>query len=82
MELKHQTPAQFIARFRARYRTADKEDLARLAYWLHARYTAGDITGAQIRSAFDLNASQATAFLSRVLTLRAHWQAILDARGE
>lgn len=82
LDLKHQTPAQFVARFRAAYRTASKDKAAKMAAWLYDRVQAGDITAAQIRTAFGFTAAQFTAFQTRILALRDHYNAIQQAAGE
>ena len=56
--LKHQTAAQFIARFREAYRNSERERLVQLARFILARLAAGDITDAQCRSAFNLTTTQ------------------------
>ena len=82
LDLKHQTPAQFVARFRAAYRNANKDKAARMAAWLYDSVQAGDITAAQIRTAFGFTAAQFTAFQTRILALRDHYNAIQQAAGE
>ena len=83
LNLKHQTAAEFVARLREKYRNSSKDECARLAYWLYERYAAGDVTQAQIRTAFGLDTTAKwTAFRDKVLALRDHWAAILAARGE
>jgi len=56
--LKHQTAEQFIARFREAYRNSDRERCIQLARFVISRIQAGDITDAQVRSAFGLNTTQ------------------------
>lgn len=80
--LNHQTAAQFVARFREAYRTANRERAAKLAAWLYDRVQAGDITQAQIRAAFGFNATQYTAFRDRIMVLRDHYVAVQQAAGE
>lgn len=82
LNLQHQTAAQFVARFREAYRTSNKERAAKLAAWLYDRVQAGDITAAQVRTAFGFNAAQFTAFQSRILALRDHYVAVQQAVGE
>ena len=80
--LKHQTAAQFVARLRERYRNSSREECARLAAWLYDRFAAGDITQAQIRTAFGLDTTAKwTAFRDKILALRDHWLAIQSAQG-
>jgi hypothetical protein len=81
--LNHQTPAQFIARFREAYREADKERAAKLAHWLYMRFQAGDITQAQIRNAFNLDTTQKwDGFRNKIQALRDAYEAVQSARGE
>lgn len=80
--LKHQTAAQFIARFREAYRSAGKERLAQLAKWLLTRLDAGDITDAQARDAFGMSVSQWNSAKVRMTNLVANFDAVQNARGE
>lgn len=82
LNLQHQTPAQFVARFREAYRTANKERAAKLAAWLYDRVQAGDITQAQIRNAFGFTLTQYNAFVTRIMALRDHYVAVQQAAGE
>lgn len=70
--LKHQTVEAFVARVRAAYRDGNTDTLLKVARFLVARIQAGDITAAQVRTAFGLNSTQWTA-------LRARMQALIDA---
>jgi len=83
INLQHQTAAQFVARLRERWRNAEKDEKARIGAWLLARYNAGDITAAQIRTAFNLTAGQLTTFAARLQTL-SDARAIIQAeqRGD
>lgn len=56
--LKHQTVEQFVARVRAAYREGNYGRIVQIARFLIARIQAGDITDAQCRTAFGLNATQ------------------------
>lgn len=56
--LKHQTAAQFIARFREAYRNSDRERCIQLARFVISRIQAGDLTDAQVRNAFGLTTTQ------------------------
>lgn len=56
--LKHQTPAQFVARLREAYRNSDREKVINLARFIVSRIQAGDITDAQCRTAFGLTSAQ------------------------
>lgn len=83
LDLKHQTAAQFVARFRERYRNAEHEECARMAAWLYDRYQAGDVTATQIRNAFNLNTqAKWDAFRNKILALRDAWLAVQSTKGE
>lgn len=82
LNLRHQTAAQFAARLRERYRNASREEAARIATWVLDRIEAGDITDAQMRTAFSLTAAQWTTLKAKMTTLRTNWQAVQAARGE
>jgi len=64
--LKHQTAAQFIARFREAYRNSDRERVIQLARFVISRIQAGDITDAQVRNAFGLNTTQWNALKTKM----------------
>ncbi|MHB1098727.1 MAG: hypothetical protein ACYCZR_04155 [Burkholderiales bacterium] len=80
--LKHQTAAQFIARFREAYRSADKERLAQLCKWLLARIAAGDITDTQARNTFGLNVQQWNNKKTLLEDLVAKYDAVQAAQGD
>lgn len=83
LNLKHQTTAQFVARFKAMYRRSSRERRARMAHWLYNRFAAGDITQVQIRTAFNLDTTEKwTTFRDKVMALRDHWQAIQEAEAD
>lgn len=82
LALKHQTAAEFIARFREAYRNADKERLARLAKWLLARIAAGDITDTQARNAFGMTVQQWNTKKTQMQTLLDHFDAVQAAQGD
>ena len=82
LNLQHQTAAQFVARFREAYRDANKERLGKLATFLYDRVQQGDITQAQIRTAFGFTLAQYNAFVTRITALRDHYVAIQQATGE
>ena len=80
--LKHQTAAQFIARFREAYRNADRERLARLAKWLLARIAVGEITDTQSRNAFGLTVTQWNSRKTLMADLVAKYDAVQAAQGD
>ena len=88
LNLRHQSAAQFAARFWARARVADKLEFSRLMWWLTRRLVAGDLTDAQARNSFNaafgrsLTAQQwATLRASRITPAHDRYAAIL-AEGE
>ena len=82
LNLKHQTAAQFAARLRERYRNASREECARIATWILNRIEAGDITDAQVRTAFGLTVTQYNNLKTRMTNLRTNWLAVQAAAGE
>ena len=80
--LKHQTAQEFIARFRAAYRSAERERLIRLATWLLTAIQAGDITDAQCRTAFGLNTTQWNALKTKMQNWLTAQQTVQSAVGE
>jgi len=80
--LKHQTAAQFIARFREAYRNADRERLVQLARFILARIAAGDITDAQCRNAFNLTSAQWTNLKTKMQNWVTAHNSIQSAVGE
>jgi len=81
--LSHQTAAQLASKVRERYRTASREQLAQLAWWLIKMINAGFLTDAQVRTAFGMTTPVFTTFKSTKL-VPAHdaWAAVLAAVGE
>lgn len=82
LNLRHQTAAQFAARLRERYRSASREEAARIATWLLNRIEAGDFTDAQVRNAFGLTVTQYNQMKTRMANLRTAWLAVQAAQGE
>lgn len=82
LRLRYQTAAQFAARLRARYREATREEAARIATRILDWIDAGDITDAQVRTAFGLTAQQYTALKTRMTALRDAYRAVQAAAGE
>ena len=64
--LKHQTAEAFVARVRAAYRDGERDTLVKIARFILSRIQAGDITDAQCRTAFGLNATQWTALKTKM----------------
>lgn len=82
LNLRHQTAAQFAARLRARFRTATREEAARLAWWLIERINAGDLTDAQVRAAFGLTTTQYNQLKTRLTAQHGAWSTVRAAAGE
>lgn len=71
LNLRHQSPAQFAARFWECARAADKLEFSRLMYWLTRRLVAGDLTDTQARNSFNA-AFGRTLTAQQWTTLRAN----------
>jgi hypothetical protein len=80
--LKHQTVEAFVARVRAAYRDGQKETLVAIAKFIISRIQAGDITDAQCRTAFGLNATQWNNLKTRMNNLITADATIQGAVGE
>ena len=76
LNLKHQTAAQFAARFwdklQTAYQSGDKLTYHRMVWWVWARVQAGDLTNDQVRLSFN------TAY-GRSLTT-AEWNNFVTSR--
>jgi len=82
LNLRHQTVAQFATRLREHYRSASKEDCARIATWVLTHIDNGDMTELQVRTAFGLTVAQWATLKAKFTPLRTQWQSIQGARGE
>ena len=82
LNLKHQTIAQLAARIREKYRSANKERLAKIARLILNGILADDFTDLQVRNAFGLTAGQWTTLKSKMQTLVANQDAVNIAAGE
>ena len=80
--LKHQTGAEFVARFREAYRNGERERIVQLAKWLLSSIANGDVTDAQCRTAFGLNVTQWNALKTKMQTKVAAWLEVQSAVGE
>jgi uncharacterized membrane protein len=76
LDLKHQTAAQFAARFWARlkaaYQAGDKLTFHKMIYWIWKQVQDGNLTNDQVRQSFN-------AAYGRSLTT-AQWNAFVTAR--
>ena len=88
LNLRHQTPAQFAAKFWERVRAADKLEFSRLMYWLTRRIVAGDLTDLQARNSFNtafgrsLTAQQWTTLRASRITPAHDRYAAMLAEGD
>lgn len=89
LTLKHQTAAQFAARFwaklRAAYTAGDKITYGRMIWWLYSKVQAGDLTTNDVRVSFNaaygrsLTLAQWNTFVTSTLKpIRDRYQAMLD----
>ena len=79
---KHQTPQEFVQRFRAAFREGNRDRLAKLANWLLNRIAAGDVTDTQARNAFGLTVTQWNTLKTKMQTLVNNYNAVQSATGE
>ena len=80
--LKHQTVQAFVARVREAYRDGNPETLVKIARFLIARVQAGDVTDAQLRTAFGLNTTQWNTLKTKMQNLITADNAVKAAVGE
>jgi hypothetical protein len=80
--LKHQTAEAFVARVRAAYRDGTPTRVIAIARFIIARIQAGDITVAQVRTAFGLTSAQWTTLRTKMENLIAADNAVKSAVGE
>jgi hypothetical protein len=80
--LKHQTPAQFIARLREAYRNSEGEKCAQLSTWVLAKIQTGDITDTQLRTAFGLSVAQWNAVKTKMTARKNARVSLKTAVGE
>lgn len=89
LNLKHQTAAQFAARFwaklRAAYAAGDKVAYGRMIWWLYGKVQAGELTTNDVRVSFNaaygraLTIAQWNTFVTSTLKpIRDRYQAMLD----
>lgn len=89
LTLRHQTAAQFAARFwaklRAAYTSGDKITYSRMIWWLYGRVVAGDLTTNDVRVSLNnaygraLTLAQWNTFVASTLKpIHDRYQAMLD----
>ncbi len=82
MILAHQTTAQFAARFREKFRNAEKLEAAKMATFILNKIESGDFTDAQVRSVFGLTLAKYTTLKDKLIGLRDTYNSIQNAKGE
>jgi hypothetical protein len=82
LNLQHQTPAQFAARFRESFRSSEKVETYRLATKLMNWLDSGDITDTQARNAFGLTLTQWNNLKTRLTAMRTRYAELQSAGGE
>ena len=80
--LKHQTAAQFVSRFREAYRNSNRERCVQLARFVISRIQSGDLTDAQVRSAFGLTVTQWNTLKTKMNTWISAHNTLQSAVGE
>jgi len=74
--LNHQTKAQFMLRLKKRWQDSTKEQRAKIAEWIYRKYQAGEITAANIKTAFEFTDAQFSAFVAKITELRDSYNRI------
>lgn len=82
LTVQQQTAAQFATRLREYYRSSSQIECARVATWILNHIDAGDVTDAQVRTAFGLTVNQYTTLKTKMTDLRTAYNAALAAQGE
>lgn len=83
LNLQHQTGTEFANRVREIYRTATKEILCYVAWWMIEEINGGFVTDAAVRTAFGMTVNAYNTFKStKVVPAHDHWAAVLIAAGE
>jgi len=80
--LKHATKAQLVERLRERFRNAEREEVWRLAAKIKHWYDAGDVTAAQLRTAFGMTAAEFSTFAGKLTTWAGKWAELQAERGQ
>ena len=82
MTLNHATWAQLAARFRERFRDAEKLEVWRLAAFIKLLINEGYVTVTQVRNAFELTPEQFNALASRFDGYVTKYYELKNAAGE
>lgn len=80
--LEYATKGDFAPVMRAAYRSATRDECARLATWIINRVNEAWVTEVQVRMAFGLDAGQWTPLKAKMIALRDKYLAVQAAAGE
>jgi hypothetical protein len=72
----------FVPVMREAYRTATRDECARLATWIINRVNDAWVTETQVRNAFGLDAGQWATLRAKMIALRDNYLAVQAAAGE
>jgi len=78
---KHQTKVQYLRRLRDRYRDATKMDACRLANRMLRHLADGDVTQAQMQTAWGMTAQEWTAKAVQLQVRADRWIALKAAEN-
>jgi len=82
LALQHQTLAQACDKLRQRYKTAGREEAARIAKFVLDHIEAGGVTDLQVRNTSGLTAGQWTTLKAKMTNMRGNYEAVQTAAGE
>jgi len=80
--LKHQTVEGLVSRIRARYKDSSPQEVVTIARFLINRISTGDLTDAQLRTAFGKSAAQWTSLKNKMTSLVNADNSVRAATGE
>lgn len=80
--LVYAAKSDFVSPLREAYRSASKDECARLATLILNRIESGWVTDAQMRNGFGLTAGQWTTLKTKMTALRTNYLAVQAAAGE
>ena len=78
---KHQTKVQYLRRLRERYREATRMDACRLANRILRHLSGGDVTQAQMQTAWNMTAQEWTAKAVNLQARADKWLAFKAAEN-
>ena len=82
MKLKHQTEAEFLERFREKFKSSEGEETFRLASFIIDKIDDGSFADLKLRNIFGLTAGQWTTLKVKLKALQNAKKAIQSAKGE